>query len=170
MSQGVVDMNGRRERPADADASVPEVLDQVRDSALRLIAELPRPPYALRVRAGDVSVEVEWNLGTSAPAVTDTLPAVPATVDPLTVPEDRHCVGAPTVGLFYRAPEPGAPPFVTVGDLVRPEQQVGIVEAMKLMIPVVAERGGRVLEIVKDDGAPVEYGEGLIVIAPDDDG
>ena len=80
----------------------------------------------------------------------------------------RYDVRAPSVGVFYRAPEPGAPPFVGEGDTVRPGQQVAIVEAMKLMLPVEADRAGRVVEVLKRDGEPVEYGEVLFVLAPDD--
>ena len=70
------------------------------------------------------------------------------------------------VGTFYRAPEPGAAPFVTVGDLVRPGQVVGIVEAMKLMNEVTAERAGRVTEVLVDDGRPVEYDQPLVALDP----
>jgi len=73
---------------------------------------------------------------------------------------------APTVGVFYRAPSPGAAPFVEEGDTVAAGTQVGIVEAMKLMVPVEADRAGRVSKVLKSDGDPVEYGEPLIRLAP----
>ncbi|MFO7250622.1 MAG: acetyl-CoA carboxylase biotin carboxyl carrier protein [Actinomycetes bacterium] len=73
-------------------------------------------------------------------------------------------ISAPMVGTFYRAPEPGAPPYVEVGDLVEAGQQIGIIEAMKLMNPIVAEQSGRVGEILVGDGTPVEYGQPLIVL------
>jgi acetyl-CoA carboxylase biotin carboxyl carrier protein len=79
--------------------------------------------------------------------------------------QTTHQVCAPSVGVFYRAPEPGAKPFVNEGDVIRPGQQVAIIEAMKLMLPVEAQRPGRVLEVLKADGAPVEYGEPLFVLA-----
>ncbi|WP_282784075.1 biotin/lipoyl-containing protein, partial [Nocardia sp. CC201C] len=69
---------------------------------------------------------------------------------------------AETVGVFYRAPEPGAAAFVADGDPVRAGQQVGIVEAMKLMIPVTVARAGRVVEFLVGDAEPVEYGQPLI--------
>jgi acetyl-CoA carboxylase biotin carboxyl carrier protein len=72
------------------------------------------------------------------------------------------CAG--TVGTFYRAPEPGAAPFVAEGDTVRPGQQVAIIEAMKLMIPVEAERAGVVIEFLVADRAPVEYGQPLMLL------
>ncbi|MFJ4657422.1 acetyl-CoA carboxylase biotin carboxyl carrier protein [Nocardia sp. NPDC088792] len=70
---------------------------------------------------------------------------------------------AETVGVFYRASEPGAAPFVTEGDPVRAGQQVAIVEAMKLMIPVTAAREGVVAEFLVEDGESVEHGQPLIV-------
>ncbi|MET8160591.1 biotin/lipoyl-containing protein [Sphaerisporangium sp. NPDC005289] len=84
----------------------------------------------------------------------------PAAVDGAVV------VTSPMVGTFYRAHEPGGPPFVEVGDIVEPGQQVGIVEAMKLMNAVQAERGGRVRAIVAADGAPVQYEEPLLSLVP----
>ncbi|TMR02608.1 acetyl-CoA carboxylase biotin carboxyl carrier protein subunit, partial [Actinomadura soli] len=77
---------------------------------------------------------------------------------------DEHLT-SPAVGVFYHAKEPGAEPFVSVGDAVSPGQQIGIVEAMKLMIPVEADRAGTIAAVVKDDGAPVEYGEPLFALA-----
>lgn len=77
-------------------------------------------------------------------------------------------IGSPIVGHFYRAPEPGAPPFVEVGSEVAAGQQLGIVEAMKMMIPVEATCAGRVTRICRSDGDPVEYGEPLFAVAPND--
>ncbi|MEV5414167.1 acetyl-CoA carboxylase biotin carboxyl carrier protein [Thermopolyspora sp. NPDC052614] len=82
--------------------------------------------------------------------------------------EATFVVASPMVGTFYRAPEPGAAPYVEVGDTVEAGQQVGIVEAMKLMNPIVAERPGRVVEVIADDGSPVEYDQPLIVLVPCD--
>ncbi|WP_067689460.1 acetyl-CoA carboxylase biotin carboxyl carrier protein [Nocardia jejuensis] len=72
-------------------------------------------------------------------------------------------LAAETVGVFYHASEPGASPFVAEGDPVRAGQQVGIVEAMKLMIPVTATKEGVVAEILVGDGEAVEHGQALIV-------
>jgi acetyl-CoA carboxylase biotin carboxyl carrier protein len=78
----------------------------------------------------------------------------------------RHpgCVPSPMVGTAYRAPEPGANPFVEVGDTVTAGQTILIVEAMKHMNEVGAPRAGRVVEILVEDGQPVEYGEPLMII------
>ena len=73
------------------------------------------------------------------------------------------------VGTFYRAPEPGAAPFVEVGDIVEAGQDVAIIEAMKMMNRVQTDRAGRVVEILVEDGETVEFEQPLIVIEPADD-
>ncbi|MEJ8573481.1 acetyl-CoA carboxylase biotin carboxyl carrier protein [Microbaculum marinum] len=73
-------------------------------------------------------------------------------------------VTSPMVGTAYRAPEPGAQPFVDVGTAVREGQTLLIVEAMKTMNPIPAPRTGTVTAILVEDGQPVEYGEPLLVI------
>ena len=72
------------------------------------------------------------------------------------------------LGTFYRAPKPGEPPFVAVGDVVEKDTIVGIIEVMKLMNTVRAEVRGTVAEILVADGALVEYGEILLrIVKPD---
>jgi acetyl-CoA carboxylase biotin carboxyl carrier protein len=75
-------------------------------------------------------------------------------------------VDAPMVGTVYLAPEPGAAPFVTLGQAVEADTQVCIVEVMKLMNSVVAGCKGVVADILVADGETVEYGQGLFVIRP----
>jgi acetyl-CoA carboxylase biotin carboxyl carrier protein len=81
-------------------------------------------------------------------------------------PTDRHpgAVRAPMVGTVYLTPEPGAPPFVDVGAEVREGQTLLIIEAMKVMNPIRAPRGGRVGSVLVSNGDPVEYGELLLII------
>jgi acetyl-CoA carboxylase biotin carboxyl carrier protein len=74
-------------------------------------------------------------------------------------------VTAPMVGVFYAAPQPGAPPFVRVGDAVSGDTVVGIVEVMKLMNAIPAGANGVVVETVARDGDLVEYGAVLLRIA-----
>jgi acetyl-CoA carboxylase biotin carboxyl carrier protein len=73
-------------------------------------------------------------------------------------------VHAPMVGTVYLTPEPGAQPFVSVGDEVREGQTLLIIEAMKVMNPIRAPRNGRIVEIAVGNGDPVEYGELLMII------
>ncbi|MCG5468339.1 acetyl-CoA carboxylase biotin carboxyl carrier protein subunit [Micromonospora sp. LAH09] len=152
---------------------LPAALDAVRRNALQFLADLPRQPSALRIRAGELTLEAEWS--TAEPAVAAARPtpveSVAATTAAGAVADSgQHFVRAPTVGVFYQAPEPGAKPFVTEGDIVSPGEQVGIVEAMKLMIPVNADVHGTVVALLCEDGAGVEYDERLIALAPLDAG
>ena len=77
-----------------------------------------------------------------------------------------HSVTSPLLGTFYRAPKPGAPPYVEVGSVVEADTIVGIIEVMKLMNTVRAGTPGRVVEIPARDGTLVEYGETLLRIGP----
>jgi acetyl-CoA carboxylase biotin carboxyl carrier protein len=76
-------------------------------------------------------------------------------------------VQSPMVGTFYRAPAPGEAPFVEVGDRVKVGQSVCIIEAMKLMNEIEAEVSGQVMEILVQNGEPVEYDQPLMRINPD---
>ena len=90
--------------------------------------------------------------------------APPAQVSALAVDPGVHNVSAPLLGTFYRAPKPGAQPFVEVGSPVETDSIVGIIEVMKLMNTVRAGVRGAVIEILAQDGALVEYGQVLVRI------
>jgi acetyl-CoA carboxylase biotin carboxyl carrier protein len=73
-------------------------------------------------------------------------------------------IKAPMVGTFYRAPSPGAKPYVEIGDVIKPGDVVCIVEAMKLMNEIKAEIGGKIVEVLVENGQPVEFGQTLFVL------
>ncbi|HEY9216647.1 MAG TPA: biotin/lipoyl-containing protein, partial [Phenylobacterium sp.] len=73
-------------------------------------------------------------------------------------------VNSPMVGTVYLQPQPGADLFVKVGDSVQAGQTLMIIEAMKTMNPIPAPKAGKVVEILVEDGQPVEFGEPLIVL------
>ena len=85
---------------------------------------------------------------------------------PLAYPEGAILIKSPMVGSFYRAPEPGARPFVEVGQQVETDTVVCIIEVMKLMNSIAAGAGGIVTHILVEDGGPVEFGQVLMVIEP----
>ena len=95
---------------------------------------------------------------TSAPAATEAPAAAVAPVD------HPGAVKAPMVGTAYIAPQPDQPPFVKLGDRVEEGRVLLIIEAMKVMNQIRAPKAGRVAEILIADGAPVEYGQVLMVI------
>lgn len=116
--------------------------------------------FRLRIARGDgadagFTQEWEW---AGAVAAVDTAVAADAEDDP-----DAIC--APLPGTFYHAPQPGAPSFVQVGDVVTAETVVGIVETMKLMNPVHAGRSGTVAEVVVPNATMVAKGEVLLRLA-----
>ena len=90
-------------------------------------------------------------------------PATPATQEPPPQPEG-HIVKSPMVGTFYRSPTPGANAFVEVGDTVKKGQTICIIEAMKLMNEIEADKDGVIKAALAENGQPVEYGEPLFLI------
>lgn len=97
----------------------------------------------------------------AAPAALPAAAAVAAGADG----PPANAITAPMVGTVYASPEPGAEPFVRVGDQVKEGQTLLIIEAMKVMNQIRSPRGGTVTQIFIRDGAPVEYGEPLMVVA-----
>jgi acetyl-CoA carboxylase biotin carboxyl carrier protein len=90
-------------------------------------------------------------------------PAASPAAQPPTAPEG-HMVKSPMVGTFYRAGAPGAKPFVEVGDTIKAGQTICVIEAMKLMNEIEADRDGVVKAIMVENGQPVEYGEPLMMV------
>ncbi len=75
-------------------------------------------------------------------------------------------VTSPIVGTFYRASSPEKPPYVEIGDVVKKGQVLCIIEAMKLMNEIESETAGKVVQVLVENGQPVEYGQALFVIEP----
>jgi len=102
---------------------------------------------------------VEQSKAVVAPSATpDTVPTQAS------APMDTHIVKSPMVGTFYRSASPGAKPFVEVGDAVKAGQAICIIEAMKLMNEIEADKDGVIKAIMVENGQPVEYGEPLMMI------
>ncbi len=77
---------------------------------------------------------------------------------------NEHVITAPMVGTFYASPSPGAKPFVEIGDEVKVGQVLCIIEAMKMMNQIEADRAGRITSIMARNGDPVEFGQPLFVV------
>lgn len=98
-----------------------------------------------------------------APSAAPAAPAAPSAAPASNSPSGTQ-VTSPMVGTFYRAPSPGADPFVEVGTQVKKGDTLCIIEAMKLLNEIEAEVSGTVKEILVDNGSPVEFGQPLFVI------
>ena len=81
------------------------------------------------------------------------------------VPTDHYQITAPMIGTFYGSPSPGEPPYVRVGDQVEVGQIVGIIEAMKIMNEIAADRAGIVQAVLAESGQAVEFGSPLLRLA-----
>ena len=90
-------------------------------------------------------------------------PAAATTAEVLTV-ETSHAVKSPMVGTFYRSASPGAKPFVEVGDVVKLGETICIIEAMKILNEIEADKAGTVSKILCQNGQAVEYGQTLFLI------
>jgi len=122
--------------------------------------EYENGPQRIRVNKQTVAAASAAVSAAAAPA------AAPAPVAAKTAMDGppAGAVTSPMVGTVYLSAEPGASPFVKVGDRVTKGQTLVIIEAMKVMNPIPAPAGGTVREILISDGRPVEYGEVLMVI------
>ena len=132
-----------------------------------------------RLEGDDFRLEIRRNLPAQAvmapvmPAPVAAAPAPVAPAEPAAAPpastatrSDLLEVTAPMVGTFYRAPALGEPAFVEVGSRINVGQTVCILEAMKLMNELESEVGGEVVEILVDNGTPVEFGQVLMRVKP----
>ena len=142
--------------------------------------ELIRRLAALLEETGLSEIEYETDgrrirVGRREPQVVGWAPAAPAqAAAPLAAPVAGQApateaiptgaVTSPMVGTVFTAPEPGAAPFVKVGDTVKEGQTLVIIEAMKVMNPLASPRAGKVVRIMVRDGQPVEFGEPLLVV------
>lgn len=127
---------------------------------------------ALRTHVQEYVIPTDANAKTATaaapapdPASAAAAPSAPAAADPLSDPA-LVMVKSPIVGTFYEAPSPGAPPFVRIGDIVKPGGVLCIIESMKLMNEIEAEVGGVVVSKLATNAQPVEYGETLFAIRP----
>ena len=115
-------------------------------------------PAAIPAAAPAVSIPSAAPAPAAAPELPAAVPSGRASLDPAKVIE------SPTVGTFYRSSAPGAEPFVKVGSHVDADTTVAVVEAMKVMNEIKAEKSGVIKEILLENGQPVEYGQPLFVL------
>ena len=158
-----------------SDDDIEELFEQVSREAHELLKKTGGPVKRVSVRAGEAHIEIEWDPTAAPPLLTGGMPAAGAPLGQAVVGDGAgadlgtvSAVTAPLVGTFYSSPEPGAKPFVEVGDVVEPGQEVGIIEAMKIMNRIVSDVSGKIAEIVVTDGDMVEFGQKLMLVEPQD--
>ncbi len=127
---------------------------------------LKNTEFELNIRKAPlVTTQVVSNTVTAVPVAVAAVAEVPAPV--ANRPEKKWMeVKSPMVGTFYRAPGPDEPSFVTVGDRIVLKQAICIIEAMKLMNELEAEVAGQVMEILVENGQPIEFGQTLMYVDP----
>ena len=126
---------------------------------------LRRGSVAAPILAPAVAAPAPAVIPAAAPVAAAPAPAAPAAAPaPAAKPDKAKMIESPIVGTFYRASAPGAEPMVKVGDRVDSETVVCIVEAMKVMNEIKAEKSGVVKEILVENGQPVEFGQPLFVL------
>ncbi len=132
----------------------------------------------LEIKEGEESVRISRNGNfmpapqyATAPVAAPAVAAAPATAAaPAAAPEEKkealsgHIIKSPMVGTYYSAPSPGSPAFVQVGQHVKPGDVICIVEAMKMMNQIEADKAGVVEAILVEDGEPLEFDQPLITI------
>jgi acetyl-CoA carboxylase biotin carboxyl carrier protein len=131
----------------------------------------------IEIKEGEESVRISRMPAAIAPQVTH-LAAVPTAATAPTVAAEvaaaesaapkpkpsEHVITAPMVGTFYASPSPGAKPFVEIGDEIKLGQILCIIEAMKMMNQIEADRAGRIASVMARNGDPVEFGQPLFVV------
>jgi len=144
-----------------------KLIDLVEESGIAELEITEGEEKVKIVRAGRIAHEV----AVSAPMLTGRPPTAPAPAAALAAPApeapalpEGHVVKSPMVGTFYRSASPDAKPFIELGDTVKAGQTICIIEAMKLMNEIEADKDGVVKAILVENGQPVEYGEPLVVI------
>jgi acetyl-CoA carboxylase biotin carboxyl carrier protein len=154
---------------------IKQLLEVVREHELTEF-ELEREGFKIRIRRHQAGAPVAALTPSAEPAPVPSAPVAqmvgsavhPSALSPnpaeLEEEVEFAVVKSPIVGTFYLAPEPGAPPFVEIGQPVRKNQVLCIIEAMKLMNEITSEYEGELVKVYVENGQPVQYGERLFAI------
>ena len=147
---------------------------QVDPSLVRNLAELLNETGLTEIEVQNGAQRVRVSRGATAVAAPAMAAAAPVAVAPRAAAKveaseinfSNHpgALTSPMVGTAYRSPEPGARPFVDVGDSVKVGQTLLIIEAMKTMNAIPATKSGKVTHVLVEDGTPIEFGQPLVVI------
>jgi acetyl-CoA carboxylase biotin carboxyl carrier protein len=157
-------MNFKKKSPAEADTKPGVDAAAVRELA-KLLKETGLTEIEIEHNGARIRVSRGGGVAMAAPAPAPAAAAPAPAAAPATSGPAAGAVPSPMVGTIYLSPEPGKPAFVAIGKTVKEGDTLFIIEAMKTMNAITAPKGGTVKEICVSDGAPVEFGQTLAVIA-----
>ncbi len=157
--------NGRKSVGMNIDtALVRELAELLNETGLTEI-EVEDDDRKIRVSRGAVASAAPVYAAAPAPVAAAPAPVAAAAPEAAVGPDLKNAVKSPMVGTCYLTPEPGAAPFVSVGQSVKEGDTLLIVEAMKVMNPITAPRAGTITAILIETAQPVEFDQPLVVIA-----
>ena len=136
-----------------SDSNVSELEITEAEGKVRIVKSSSAPLLVQPVAPALAAVPLAQAIAVTAPAV-EAAPVI----------ETRHAVKSPMVGTFYRSASPGAKPFVELGDVVKEGDTICIIEAMKILNEIEADKTGKVSKILCENGQAVEYGQPLFLI------
>lgn len=145
---------------------IKKLIELLEESGIAEI-EIKEGEEALRISRMPVAAPMPQHLPglpISAPVEMPKVTAVPAAEVAPKLRPNEHVITAPMVGTFYASPSPGAKAFIEIGDEVKVGQVLCIIEAMKMMNQIEADKAGRVTSIMARNGDPVEFGQPLFVV------
>ena len=143
-----------------------KIVELMNEHGLTLF-DMSKEGFHLKLRKGQDLDSLRGLLGSlpaAAPAYAPAPAAAPAAAAAPAPKEEGSAITSPMVGTFYRKPGPDSPPFVNVGDAISEGQTLCIIEAMKVMNEIKAEKSGTVTAVLVDDGTPVQFGDALFRI------
>ena len=147
-----------------------KIVELMNEHGLTLF-DMSKEGFHLKLRKGQDLDALRGLLGSmpaAAPAYAPALAAAPAAgaaPAPAAAPkEEGSAITSPMVGTFYRKPGPDSPAFASVGDVISEGQTLCIIEAMKVMNEITAEKSGTITAVLVEDGTPVQYGDALFRI------
>ncbi|MSR14904.1 MAG: acetyl-CoA carboxylase biotin carboxyl carrier protein [Gammaproteobacteria bacterium] len=134
---------------------VKKLIELLEESGINEI-EIKEGEESIRISRGTVAA----TQFVASPPLAASPPSAPTAANP-----DGHVVTAPMVGTYYSSPSPNNPPFVKIGQAVKIGDPLCIIEAMKIMNPIEADRAGTILSILADNGQPVEFEQPLFILS-----
>ena len=142
-----------------------KLIDLVEESGIAEL-EVTEGEEKVRITRVPAAQQVAYAQPIASPSVASSVHLPPPSTSELAAQDskDKNAMQSPMVGTFYRSPSPGAKSFIEVGQRVQVGETLCLIEAMKLMNEIEADRAGVVKAILVDDGQPVEFGEPLFII------